>query len=73
MIAIRLQAATFKQPIEIYIDKTRKFSGIRHIIAEKININSEKLKLKFDGEMIGMDETPNDLEFDGGEMIDCIY
>lgn len=72
MIKVRLQADGLKNPVEIFIDKTRKFSSIRHTIAEALNIDSARLKLKFDGELIELDETPIDLDFDGGEMIDCV-
>lgn len=71
MIKIRLQADGLKQPLEIFIDKTRKFSSIRHTIAEALKLDSGKLRLKFDGELIELDDTPIDLDFDGGEMVDC--
>lgn len=72
IIKVRLQADGLKNPVEIFIDKTRKFSSIRHTIAETLKIDSAQLKLKFDGELIEVDLTPIDLEFDGGEMIDCV-
>lgn len=71
MITVRLQADGLKKPVDIFIDKTRKFSSIRHTIAETLKLDSATLRLKFDGELIGLDETPMDLEFDGGEIIDC--
>ncbi|XP_063698548.1 DNA repair protein Rad60 [Culicoides brevitarsis] len=71
MIKIRVQSVEMKRPLEMYIDKTRKFAATRHTIAEELKIDSEKLRLKFDGELIDLDEAPVDLDFDGGEMIDC--
>uniref|UniRef100_A0A336L7V2 CSON001602 protein n=1 Tax=Culicoides sonorensis TaxID=179676 RepID=A0A336L7V2_CULSO len=73
MIKIRLQAAKLKKPVEIYVDKTRKFSSIKFTIAETLKCDGEMLRLKFDGEIIDLAETPVDLDFDGGEMIDCLY
>jgi hypothetical protein len=37
-----------------------------------MNLNVSQVKFKFDGEILDLDETPVDLELEGGECIDVL-
>lgn len=72
LIKIKLQAAGLKRPVEIEIDKTEAFSAIVGKVAKVLNVNPKDIKLKFDGDIIDMTETPNDLDLEGDEVLDCV-
>lgn len=72
VITIRIQSDGLKKPLDVDIDKTKKFSILLWKFADTLKCDGEKLKLKFDGEWIEPNETPMDLDMEGGEMIDCV-
>lgn len=67
-----MQSEALKKPLTIDIDKNKKFAGIIFKVSEALKCNPEDLVLHFDGELIELGSTPAELDFDGGEMIDCI-
>lgn len=72
MIKVKVQAAGLKKPLEVTIDKTSTFAALMSKCAESLKADPGKMRLKFDGEIIKLSETPNDLDFEGGEVIDCL-
>lgn len=71
-ISIRIQSDGLKKPLDVDIEKAKKFSVLLWKIADTLKCDGEKLKLKFDGEWIDLSETPMDLDLEGGELIDCV-
>lgn len=53
------------------VSKLDTFKVIAEMLCEKLKIDSTRLVMSFDGEQVDMNETPADLEFDGGETMDC--
>lgn len=71
-IKVRIQADGLKRPVEIEVDKGKKFQEVLEKCAEVLNEKQERIKLVFDGENVDLEETPTDLDFEGGEMLDCV-
>lgn len=72
IISIKLQSEALKKPLSIDVDKNKKFAGIIFKVSEALKCKPENLSLHFDGETIELGSTPAELDFDGGEIIDCI-
>lgn len=72
MIKVKVQAAGIKKPLLCTIDKAKKFEQCMPKIVDFFKTDQGKIKLKFDGDFINLENTPQDLDFEGGEVIDCI-
>jgi len=68
---LRIQSSNWKNPLEISTEKNEKFSILVAKLAEELKLKADDFTLIFDGEKLEMNETPNDLDLDGGELIDC--
>lgn len=55
----------------IKVSKLDTFKTIVEMLGEKLKIDSSRISLSFDGDGVNINETPADLEFDGGETMDC--
>lgn len=53
------------------VSKLDTFKSIIDMLCEKLKIESSRVTLSFDGDEVVKTETPEDLEFDGGETMDC--
>lgn len=53
------------------VSKIDTFKTIIGMLCEKLKIDSSRVSLSFDGDLIDKNETPEVLEFDGGETMDC--
>lgn len=71
-IEIKIQSNLFKKSISVTIGKKDTFMVAVIKCAEEINAKPENIKLKFDGELLNIKECPNDLDFEGGELLDMI-
>jgi hypothetical protein len=67
---LKVQRKGCKQPILIRISKTQKMRVLMLKCAECLDVPVEKLKFSFDGESLNPNETPLDLDMEGGECID---
>lgn len=67
---LKVQRKGCKQPILIRINKTQKMRVLMLKCAECLDVPAEKLKFSFDGESLNPNETPVDLDMEGGECID---
>lgn len=70
-IEIKVQSDKWSRPLKIMISKVDKFKVLLDIIAETVTFKVEQMRLKFDGEIVDINDTPLDLEFEGGEIVDC--
>lgn len=70
-IEIKVQSDKWSRPLKIMISKVEKFKIALDIIAESVEFKVEQMRLIFDGETIDINDTPLDLEFEGGEIVDC--
>lgn len=67
---LKVQRKGHKEPILILINKTQKMRVLMLKCAECLDVPVEKLKFSFDGESLNPNETPVDLDMEGGECID---
>lgn len=65
-LSVRNQTNQFKFKIQ----KTDPFSKIIAAVAAKQGISVDKIKLKFEGDTLSPDDTPNDLDMENGDLID---
>jgi len=68
--SIKLSVRTQKENFKFKIQKTDPFSKIIAAVASKQNLPPEKIKLKFEGETLSPNDTPNDHDMENGDLID---
>jgi len=69
--SIKLSVRTQNQELfKFKIQKTDPFSKIIAAVASKQNLPPEKIKLKFEGDTLSPNDTPNDLDMENGDLID---
>ncbi|XP_055616262.1 DNA repair protein Rad60 isoform X2 [Toxorhynchites rutilus septentrionalis] len=64
-IILKVQSERWRQPLEVPIEKHQKMRIVVIKCAEELKCNPGQIKLSFDGDTVGMDSTPLDLELDG--------
>jgi hypothetical protein len=70
-IELKFQSDKWKKPIAIKVSKVANFETILAILCEQISFKPEQVSLKFDGDDVELKDTPMDMEFEGGEILDC--
>ncbi|XP_069695087.1 DNA repair protein Rad60 [Periplaneta americana] len=69
-IELKFQRKGCKEPFALRIRKTNKMRVLMLKCAEHLEVPIEKLKFSFDGESLNANDTPEDLDLEGGECID---
>ncbi|KAM7362062.1 DNA repair protein Rad60 [Cochliomyia hominivorax] len=69
-ITLKIQSDKWKRPLQIDLMKTDKFRILYIKCAEELKLSLDHLKLSFDGELLELNDTPQDLDMEGGEAID---
>ncbi|KAI8130933.1 Uncharacterized protein FF38_03608 [Lucilia cuprina] len=69
-ITLKIQSDKWKRPLQIDLMKTDKFRILYIKCAEELKVALDHLKLSFDGELLELNDTPADLDLEGGEAID---
>lgn len=69
-IKLKIQSDKLKRPLQIDIMKADKFRILFIKCSEELNVGIDQLKLSFDGELLDANDTPADLDLEGGEAID---
>ncbi len=72
IIRLKLQSTEKSGCVTLEINKHSPLKELRAQYAIKMNLNVSQVKFKFDGEILDLDETPVDLELEGGECIDVL-
>lgn len=72
-IELKIQSAIWKRPIHIRIEPTQKMKILVILCAEQLKCPAKTLLFKFDGELLDLEATPNDLELEGGEVLDLKF
>lgn len=70
-IELKFQSDKWKRPLIVKMSKLDNFKTAISILCEQINFTPDQISLSFDGDAIALNDTPVDLEFDGGEILDC--
>jgi len=72
LIEIKVQMVDRRaNKLSFHIKPDEKLAKLYSLIAEKIEVERDKVKLHFDGDVVEMDQTAEDLDLDGGEVMDC--
>lgn len=71
-IELKFQSNKWKRPLIIKMSKLDNFKTAVEILCEKVPFKPEQVSLTFDGDAVALTETPIDLEFEGGEIVDCL-
>ncbi|XP_073815530.1 DNA repair protein Rad60 [Musca autumnalis] len=69
-ISVKIQSDKWKRPLQIDIKKTDLFRILYIKCAEELSIGMDKISLSFDGEPLELNDTPADIDLEGGEVID---
>lgn len=70
-LEIKFQSDKWKKPIALKVSKMDTFSAIVGILCEQVGFRTNQVSLRFDGDKLDLNETPMDLDFEGGEIVDC--
>lgn len=72
-IELKFQSDKWKKPISVQTSKLDDFKTAIAILCEhkQVPFKPEQFTLRFDGDIISLSETPMDLDFEGGEILDC--
>lgn len=69
-IKVKFQCQNVKKPFETTLGADDKFASAMMKCAEHLEVQLERLKFYFDGDLISNKSTPRELELEGGECID---
>lgn len=72
LITIKIQSQSFKKPLSMKIMKNEEMKIVFIKLAEELKCQMNKIQLKFDGDKVLMDQTAEDIELEGGEILDLI-
>lgn len=72
LINIKIQSQSFKKPLTLKILKNEPMKILFIKLAEELKCNPSKIQLKFDGDKVLMEQTAEEIELEGGEILDLI-
>lgn len=70
-IEIKFQSDKWKKPVALKVSRMDTFTAIVGTLCEQVGFRPNQMSLRFDGDKIDLSETPIDLDFEGGEIVDC--
>jgi len=72
-IVLKFQSDKWKKPIAIKISRVDTFHNAITMLCNDplVPFKPTQFSLMFDGDAIDIQDTPMDLDFEGGEIIDC--
>ncbi|KAG4078058.1 hypothetical protein HA402_002109 [Bradysia odoriphaga] len=71
-IEVKIQSSQWKHPMICNIKPTDQFKVLIGMCSEKLKCHPNKIRFKFDGDILNTTSTPNDNDFEGGEVIDLL-
>lgn len=72
LINIKIQSQSFKKPLSMKIWKNEPMKIVFIKLAEDLKCQMDKILLKFDGDKVLMNQTAEEIELEGGEILDLI-
>ncbi|XP_059621565.1 uncharacterized protein LOC132265097 [Phlebotomus argentipes] len=72
-IELKIQSDRWKRPIIITAGKQDTVQELLKKCAEELKCSTDEIFLRFDGETLGPALTLQDLEMEGGEILDCVF
>ncbi|EAA04795.3 AGAP005272-PA [Anopheles gambiae str. PEST] len=73
MITLKVQMEKRKQPLRLQIDKNQTMSVLVIKCAEELKCEPKDIRLYFDGELVGNNDKPEDLDLEGDEILDIRF
>jgi Ubiquitin-2 like Rad60 SUMO-like len=70
-IELKFQSDKWKQPVSVISSRFNNFSEIIQKLCMQVQCEAKKISLFFDGESVCLNKTPVDMDFEGGEILDC--
>lgn len=73
LIELKFQSDKWKKPIVLKVSRLDPLTAWLKVLCEKdeVKFKPEQFSLEFDGDHIDVSESPLELEFEGGEILDC--
>lgn len=71
LIDIKFQSDKWKKPIALKVSRFETFGMYIKQLCKQLDFKPEQFSLKFDGDDVDMRKSAIELEFEGGEIIDC--
>ncbi|XP_037049631.1 uncharacterized protein CG4449 isoform X2 [Bradysia coprophila] len=71
-IEVKIQSSQWKNPMICNIKPSDQFKVLIGMCSEKLKCHPNKIRFKFDGDILNTTSTPNDHDFEGGEIIDLL-
>uniref|UniRef100_A0A1B0DM22 Uncharacterized protein n=2 Tax=Phlebotomus papatasi TaxID=29031 RepID=A0A1B0DM22_PHLPP len=72
-IEVKIQSDRWKRPLAVSVPKTDTVQKLLEMCAKALECSTNDINLRFDGEILSETMTMQDLELEGGEMIDCVF
>lgn len=69
-IELKIQSSLWKRPMMITVGKGDALRLLMIKCAEELKCDASKIKLRFDGETLDLNATPDDLDMVDGEVLD---
>lgn len=70
-IELKFQSDKWKMPIALKVSRVESFESCIKTLCKQVDFKPAQFSLEFDGEALGFTDTPMDLDFEGGEIVDC--
>lgn len=71
LIELKFQSDKWKKPIALKVSRVGTFNSFIKNLCEQVKFKPEQFSLEFDGDDVDLNGTPMDLDFEGGEIMDC--
>lgn len=69
-ITLKIQSSLWKKPIQLAVEPNKRLIVLVIHCAQQLNCEPDRLRLRFDGEALDLQQTAADLDLEGGEMLD---
>ncbi|XP_055677872.1 DNA repair protein Rad60 [Lutzomyia longipalpis] len=70
---LKIQSDQWRKPLAVTTEKTDKIEDLLKRCALELKCATDEINLRFDGEILNSAMTLQDLELEGGELIDCVF
>lgn len=70
-IELKFQSDKWKMPISLKVSQFESFLSCIKTLCKEVKFKPAQFSLEFDGEALSLSDTPMDLDFEGGEIVDC--
>lgn len=69
-IELKIQSSLWKRPLTVSMEPTKKMMVLVILCAQQLKCEPGRLRLRFDGEPLDLNATAEELDLEGGEVMD---